>query len=289
METKIQQEIRTNKEFIERDNLTLPTTFEEEMAEFALTYINKFKGNRKITFYPSFYEAELKKVYKELNRHFQEEKLEFEDNFVSNPYIPTNEISKKTFEILKSIIIEMSTSEYYEVLFKENQIPYSLRMPYYLDDFSYVYIGHEIIHLLKDTNVKEWKNLLRHADVLPMLYEFVQMKYKRQNTKRNIINQRMQTLLDMQSMVIKAKEIISNQKEFEIYKLRFYQYYISFYYTILLFQKYLKYPKTVLREFKNVLLQKKTTQELLEYFELYERLEIFDFKEGCEQLLKMVV
>lgn len=285
----IQNEIKKIKKEIEMNDLSLPTAFEAEIAEVTLAYIKRFKIAMTFTSQSS-YSQELEKAYKELNRHFTNDSLECKDRFI-NSTILTNDISKNAFKILNEIKVNSNSYEDYQSAFhiqKGKVSLYALNIPYQLDTLSYVNLGHEIIHLLKETNLKEYQNNLRHSEVLPMLYEFIQMKYKRKDIRKNIISRRMLSLSDMNQSVEKVKEFIGNTTDFAIYKLLDYQYFISFYYTILLYELYLRYPKTILREFKNVLLQNKTTQEVLEYFEMYEKLKIFEFDKGYERLLKIV-
>lgn len=288
---QIEYRIKNTKELIENNHLSLPTGFEFIMADYVLTYVQKFEKIEVPTMPNiSTYEKEKVKVYKELNRHFNEEEPNLEIDFIQNFYTPTNEISNKARALLNNILINTSMpSDMYSTTFKcHGTFPCSLNIPYQLNNLSYIWIGHEVLHLLKDTNPKEWENLLRHSDILPMLYELMQLKYKRKNARKSIVAKRMQLLFEMNQKIINAEKILGTSPNLEIYKLPEYQYFISFYYTILLYELYLtKYPKTILRELKKVLLHEKTTQELLEYFEIYERLEIFDFGNGCERLLKI--
>lgn len=285
MITNRQFEIKKIKKEIEMYNLTLPTDFEFEIAELVLSYIKNFQSS--ISFFPqSYYSQEIKKTLKELNRHFADNSTKHNNS--NKNFILTNEISQKAFKILNEIIISEASFENYQCIFEiqnKKVSIHSLNISCELDTLSYVYLGHEIIHLLKETNLKEYKNHLQYSEVLPMLYEFIQMKYKKSSIKRNIVSRRILFLSEMNQDIIKAKNLIENKFDFEIYKLLDYTYFISFYYTILLYELYSKYPQTILKEFKNVLLHKKTTQELLEYFDIYNKYKTTEFDKGYKRIL----
>lgn len=228
---QIEYRIKNTKELIEDDHLSLPTEFEFEMADYALTHIEQFDSINVPTIPPkiSTYEQEIGKVYKELKKHFKDEDLNSEN--IKTFYNLTSEINDKAHAILNKILVNKSMSHgMYSTTFKcHGTFPWSLNIPYQLDNLSYIFLGHEVIHLLKDTNPKEWENLLRHCDILPMLYELIQLKYKRENVRKSIIHKRMQLLFEMHQNVRNAKKIIGNTSDFEIYKLPEYQYFISFY------------------------------------------------------------
>lgn len=289
MSTNLQSEIKKIILEIEMNDLVLPTEFEFEIAELVITNIKRFIPSQTFP-YESNYSKELKKAYIELNKHFKYD-LNFNSKFTQSFYHPTNEISDKVYKILNKITINQNTYEDYKSIFEIQPgkiLPVSLDIPYQLDALSYIYLGHEIIHLLKDTNLNEYKTSLKFSEILPMLYEFIQLKYKRIDTRKNIISQRIILLSSMSQNVIKAKNLLGNTTEFNIFKLLDYQYFISFYYTILLYNLYNKHPNDILREFKKVLLHEKTTKEILEYFEIYEQTKIDEFNKGYERLLKIV-
>lgn len=276
------------KTLIKDGLLNTPTTLDFEKAEFVLSQIKDFKTVYKFPCI-SNYNRELKKAYYELNKNFENY---FDSTSLESKNISAN-INEKIYSILKKIQIN-PTSYYQEFqsIFKieNNQIlPLSLEVPDELDNLSYIYIGHEFIHLLKDTNIKEFKMSLILGEVLPMLYELLQMKYKNKNTKKYIINTRINCLLEMnQSLEKEKKKSLLNEDDFNVYKLLDYTYFISFYYAILLYNIYLKYPSTLLKEFKNILLHKKTTQELLNFFEIPESINTIDFNKSYKKILKIV-
>ena len=89
----------------------------------------------------------------------------------------------------------------------KNRVMALLTYPRILDDASYVFIGHEFHHILKDSHKEEIKLKNRFSEVIPMFYE-IMSSYKEEDIEvsREILNRRMNLLtLDKKYYMVNAK------------------------------------------------------------------------------------
>ena len=134
-----------------------------------------------------------------------------------------------------------------------------LFMPLFPNEQSPIYIAHEIHHILKDTNKEEYKGKLKYADVLPLLFECLVGE-----EKREIITNRIYMLNSRKEVI---ENHIKNKNKNPLQDLldsNLSQYYLSFYYAILLLERYHKQPERMLEKVSSVLRHESTTEQLLQ-------------------------
>ena len=131
-------------------------------------------------------------------------------------------------------------------------------VPRIVDDSSYVFLGHEIHHALKDSNPDERKLRDRFAEVIPMFYELVSADFESsEKIKNKIIDARMILLyLDRDKCNSNAPRCM--------------QYYNSLYYALCLYSKYKENPKHVLMLVSKVLTHVIDTERLLKILNIYD-------------------
>ena len=137
-----------------------------------------------------------------------------------------------------------------------------LKVPQKFDNLSHVYLSHEAHHILKDTNPKEYADMLIYADVIPQFFELA-IAGQINTQEKSIIQNRLNILSLSKHDVDEhfnrnqpwiLSDMIDSKKC---------QYFHSFYYAILLYSLYLENPKKVLKFVKKVLNHDMTTRELL--------------------------
>ena len=144
---------------------------------------------------------------------------------------------------------------------------------------SPIYIAHEIHHMLKDTNKDEYKNKLKYADVLPLFFELL----VGEEEKKEIITNRLY-MLNLRKEII--EEHLNREKENifkDIIDSTTSQYYLSFYYAILLLEEYHKDPKKVLDNISRILKHQNTTENYLKENKLMDS----DYKELVKEKMKI--
>lgn len=272
---RIQKRIDSTKFLIERDDLIIPGEREEEISLLVISSIIKNNNWKIPTLKDSIYNIEIAKVPIELKKHFKSDEL----------------IRRYQKDVLNRHIINQCTSpQQYFTSFRGDQIPWEVNIPYKLDELSHIFIGHEIMHILATgENYDEWKYLLLYSDVIPMLYELIQSSDKDEITKQKIINFRLAKMLEMYNNAFNGEviEILQSDKEaLKYYQLPERQYFISFYYTVLLYSLYNQDSKSVTKEIQNVLNQSITTQKMLEHFGMLNSLDQYSFEKGYSLILK---
>lgn len=272
---RIQRKIESTKFLIDRDDLVIPGEREEEISKLVISSITK-NNDWKIPYLKnSTYDIEISKVSKELKKHFESDELikRYQENV-----------------IYRHIINQCTSPQQYFTSFRGSQIPWELNIPYELDELSYVFIGHEIMHILaQGRNYDEWKYLLLYSDVIPMLYEMIQSSDKDEITKQKIINWRLTKMLEMYNNAfnIEVIEKLHHDKEaLRYYQMPEKQYFISFYYTVLIYSLYCQDSKTLIQGIRDVLNQKITTLKMLEQFGMLNNLDHSSFEKGYSFILK---
>ena len=142
----------------------------------------------------------------------------------------------------------------------------SYKIPYKLNDNSFIYMGHEYMHSLKDTNYEEYKLSQSLGDVVPLFYEMVCADMFPKLAKGF-----WQSRLDM----LKGNAVVYKNVSVDIQRNVFNrslnlvnqsicgQYLNSFYYALLLFNMYKRCPQFVTGEIIRVLNHEITTMDLL--------------------------
>ena len=140
----------------------------------------------------------------------------------------------------------------------ENNMMALLTYPRILDDASYVFLGHEFHHILKDSHKDERKLKKRFSEVIPMFYELISASSEKDiELSKEILNRRM-NLLTLDKNYYEAN--IEGQL----------QYFNSFYYALCLYNKYKNNQLLVLRLTTRVLMGEITTLDLLNILNIYD-------------------
>lgn len=136
----------------------------------------------------------------------------------------------------------------------------TLHIPLNTNEQSPIYIAHEIHHMLKDTNKEEYKNKLKYADVLPLFFELL----IGEEEKKEVITNRLY-MLNTRKEVIEEHINRKEQNPFrELMDSSVSEYYLSFYYAILLLEEYYKDPNKVLGDISRILKHQSTTEKYLQ-------------------------
>ncbi|MBQ3307501.1 MAG: hypothetical protein IJG68_04840 [Bacilli bacterium] len=135
----------------------------------------------------------------------------------------------------------------------------TLQIPLNTNRQSPIYIAHEIHHMLKDTNKEEYKTKLRYADVLPLFFELLVGE-----EKKEIITNRLYMLNTRKEIIEEHINRKDNNPFKELIDSNVSQYYLSFYYAILLLEEYHKNPKKVLEDISLILKHQSTTEKYLQ-------------------------
>lgn len=171
------------------------------------------------------------------------------DDLKPDSYI-TKIVFKKRFNKIKGCVDEIG-------------IPQKISMT------SPIWLGHEYMHALKDTEVKEYLLKDISSEVIPFFYELVMANEEFPKLKEEWKSKRLGMLsYDNEYYKEAKKRREENPDAFDKIKDANGQYLSSYYYALNLYHIYKKYPKEVLKEVNEVLKHKKNTIELLKEFDI---------------------
>lgn len=147
--------------------------------------------------------------------------------------------------------------------------PYYVEVPKVFNTSSIHFMAHEIAHMLKEYNYLECKGVLSDAEVIPILVEMISAHKKGDN---NVFKKRELLMLDIAYAFKKLHEDLENDRiskeDMESF-MACYRYNIlylnSFYYALRLFAMYLQIPQYVLGIVDDVLNQRLTTRDVINY------------------------
>lgn len=268
-EYSINNKIKSTAFLIERDGLAQTTDVDEEIVALMLSFIARLKQN-KIRIDNSEYDKEIAKVLKNLKMFFSED--------IVARYL--KEIESKSY------LINCCTppSIYYSSFIGE-QFPEGIYIPKQLDTLSHVFIGHEVMHVLKEGhNKEEWHFLLVYSEVIPMFYELIQAEKSRYRSE--IIKWRLNKLKEMYQNAYHPSVTHTLDKDnLKLYQMPENMYFLSFYYTLMLYSIYRESPKDILILVEKVLQKEMTTKELLEYLGVFNHIDETMFENVSKQLL----
>ena len=148
--------------------------------------------------------------------------------------------------------------------------PYYVEVPKVFNASSIHFMAHEIAHMLKESNYLECKGVLSDAEVIPILVEMISAHKKGDN---NVFKKRELLMLDIAYAFKKLHEDLENDRiskeDMESF-IACYRYNIlylnSFYYALRLFAVYLQIPQYVLGIVEDVLNQRLTTRDVINYY-----------------------
>ena len=185
--------------------------------------------------------------------------------------------------------IEYSLDDETNEVKKNSGVVAHFKVPSQFDQVSPLWLAHEHIHSLKETNYEEYQDANVFSDVIPMFFELVMSHQVDSKFTKVLLRNRLALLNNEYSSTKKAKDIFSKDKTlqdyYSIYATSSMQYLNSFYYSLLLFSYYLKDQETILKFVREVLDGKKTTRSMLEELHF---IYIYDSKVAGEGIKEIV-
>ena len=271
----IQKKITLTNVLINRDNLIIPGEKEEAISELVISQITKNKDYKIPHLKKSTYDVEMEKVTLNLQKYLQSKEIEekYQDLIVT-----------------QYLVKQCTPPQVYYSTFYGPHIPCSINIPYQLDELSHIHIGHEVMHVFLDNeSCKEWKWLFLYSEVIPMLYELIQVSDENKMTKQKVLKWRLSKLLEMYNNIFREdiiKVLQNDQKALLYYQMPEKQYFIAFYYTILLYDLYCQDEKSVRLTLQSVLKQEITTKQMLENYGLLKNVDNVSFEKSYSLVLK---
>lgn len=140
------------------------------------------------------------------------------------------------------------------------------KIPNIIDTKSEIFLGHELIHALKETNYEEYILVSLVSDVIPIFYELIGSDMN-EKVKKDIINFRMAMLKTERDTYNNATNNMKKSRhEKDLYKVlqnRSGQYLNSFYYALILYNMYKKDSEGIIQVINRVLSREITTLDML--------------------------
>lgn len=163
-----------------------------------------------------------------------------------------------------------------------------IKVPIIMDSTASVMFGHELIHLVKETNYEEYVDAYVYSDVIPLLFEMIKMYDV--DSPRVLLAERMQLLLtDKKNFDEVTASINGEFNEYQRYiQSRAGEYLNSYYYALILFNMYKSNPREILDYIRLVLNHKITTRGMLMALGIYKDLEYKDVFEEEFDLVKKI-
>ena len=189
-----------------------------------------------------------------------------------------NRLPKIVYQLIKNIKLKQS-NELDTLLIESNatktesgwiRIPDTIYLPSKLDETSPIHLAHEMTHILKEFNPKEFISINTIQDVLPLTIELINaIEHDDLKVKYAIINKLQK---DYYKMILKTLELKAYLKDAknentlllikEMLNIN-YQYFNSIYYAIALLDLYIEDPLKVVTYINQVLNNKMCTSEIL--------------------------
>lgn len=148
--------------------------------------------------------------------------------------------------------------------------PYYLEIPKTINSTTIHFIVHEIAHMLKESNYKECKGIYSDIEIIPILIELISAYISDDN---NVFKKRESLMFEIAYNFRRLQEDIENnliedkdQIGFNTLYRQNILYLNSFYYSLRLFTMYLEAPLYVLVIIEDVLNQKLTSREVINYY-----------------------
>ena len=145
-----------------------------------------------------------------------------------------------------------------------------IMIPEKVNQISPIWIGHECIHCLKDTNYDEYINKDITSEVITLFYEILSSHTIFEDVHDAWKYERLKTLLDDKYSYLIAKNNLGKDSN-DVYRYIMYsygQYLTSYFYALNLYSLYKQYPKQITKYINKVLNHKKITLDLLNEFEI---------------------
>lgn len=253
-------------------NLEMPSKKDYEIISFIKNIIESYKYYEVDNFMPSIYFIEINKAIDNIGYYYKDE------------------VKLKLLNILCDLKVEKSEDKMYSSGFGNNR-PELLVVPKKLNSLSYIYIAHELLHLLKDSNNNEYKNLYLYSEVLPIFEEMkLGLNEKNKRKARYAIYERIANLKDITKRLNETDNIVIEGDYLkEYFNLSGNVYYLSYYYSVLLLDLYDKYKNDINIDISKVLLSEQTTKDILEKYELLKDFNPFTFSNASKNLIKKCI
>lgn len=144
-----------------------------------------------------------------------------------------------------------------------------IEVPANLDAIAPIWLGHEYMHALKDTNVYEYCLKEISSEVIPFFYELLTVNEQFPKIKEDWKRKRLGMLSYDNDYYKEAKKRKNEDPDvYNFIKENYGQYLSSYYYALNLYHLYKKYPEEVLKDVNEVLQHKKTTVQLLYKYDI---------------------
>lgn len=141
------------------------------------------------------------------------------------------------------------------------------KTPKLYDEVSPLWIAHENIHALKETNYDEYVDVQILGDVIPMFLELVMSNQANNETTSTLLQNRLFLLKNEYTATKEMKKHLPKNL-YDIYATRAMQYLNSFNYALQLYQIYRSDKENVISKIKEVLVGQSTTRNMLAEFGL---------------------
>ena len=148
--------------------------------------------------------------------------------------------------------------------------PYYIEVPRVFNSSSVHFMSHEIAHMLKESNPYECRGIYTDVEVIPILIELINAH---RNGDNNVFIKREYLMYDIATVFIKLNEDRENgtidKKDMKAFDACYRQnvlYLNSFYYSLILFNMYLKDCDFVLSLINDILTHRLTTTEVIDTY-----------------------
>lgn len=254
--------------------LNMPTMYDFQVADFTIGRLEELKGLKEPSLNRTDFNIVMEKVSQNMKHYFSQD--------IYDAYL-------QKIKNRMAFINRHNRSGAYNTSFSYSLNPCTMDVPSWPDETSHIFIGHECIHVLKDgNNHKEWSDLLTYSEVLPFLYELIQVADAEDKVASQSIRLTLYGLLDRyhKTMTPKILANLSDKDNYMAYRSYDLYYYLSYYYAIILYTLYEKYPEDVTKHFESVLRHEITTRDMLTSFGLLDKRHDDEFAEGFSYTLK---
>lgn len=155
-----------------------------------------------------------------------------------------------------------------------------------------IFLGHEEIHLLKDTNPKEFIHLHTLIEVIPIFYEMLMsedISYLTQDILAWRIKELKESAEEYKKLEALRKDFsIEDKKYLDMLLLDNSVYHLGFYYASILFNMYQKNPNKILYLVRKVLIHEITTLDLLKILGIYQVPNLEEFDEELYKIKRII-
>ena len=262
---------KRNMDNVLSHGLYVPSEEDYKKIDYVNSYISGFNYQPNYSFIPSFFALELHKALSDIGAYYDFEAMD------------------EAYEKIDGVEIVARSKYGYSTGFDINGNPKVLEIPANVNRLSSVYIGHELIHLLKDGRRNEFYDLYLYREVLPIFHELLMADNSfMKKTARFLVYEIIHHLREMVSFnkIIIDSHIIEDKELEKYFSLDTDVYSLSYYYAVSLYDVYLEYKEDVLNSIGLVLSGYRTTRDLLNAFDLFDDDDLGQFLHKNNQLIK---